>query len=318
MIPRSYPSIINELTGESDMKVHFLSSVSGLQEWIDYIPVKSISSGTPNQYSNDGYKTINSVASVVGLQVYVDYIPVYVDASKTVPWSCDSNGFIPLESLSTTDPNFSDVTLLLHMDGADGSTSFPDSGPGAVSMTTNGGAVVTTAQSQFGGASASFPNSTSFLSVPTFAGAQFPGDFTIECWARFTAGVGSNMTFLSLDDFNGSFNGRWRLMLTTSNTLMFVINDNVRGQTGSVSGLFNTWCHVAVTRQSGNIQIFVNGDLSATASDSASLDRNITFRAGAGAFGGWSAMFMDDLRLTKGVARYTANFTPPTAPFPDA
>jgi hypothetical protein len=99
MIPRSFPSVINATTSEADMTVFFLSSVAGLREWIDYIPVKKVTVGTANRYSNDGFKTTNPLASITGLTAWIDYVPAFIDASKTIPWSTDAAGFIPVQDI---------------------------------------------------------------------------------------------------------------------------------------------------------------------------------------------------------------------------
>ncbi len=71
--------------------------------------------------------------------------------------------------------------LLLHMDGTDGATTFPDSSPSARTVTVNGNAQVDTAQSVFGGASALFDGTGDFLTVPEAADFDIAtGDFVID------------------------------------------------------------------------------------------------------------------------------------------
>ena len=70
-----------------------------------------------------------------------------------------------LTDQTSGDPFFSNVSLLLHMDGANGSTAFTDSGPNALTATVVGSSAIATAQSQFGGASGNFP-SGSYLTFP--------------------------------------------------------------------------------------------------------------------------------------------------------
>jgi len=94
-------------------------------------------------------------------------------------------------------------------------------------------------------------------------------------------------------------------------------------ETGSLI-VANTWQHVAVVRSSGITYMYVNGLLSAEGSQNPYTDSPNPLYIGAGDFvagviptylyGG----YIDELRITNGVARYTANFTPPTGEFPNS
>lgn len=90
MIPRSYPT-----NASGQWVVYELPSVSGLVRWIDYIPVKTVStSGKPaNSYS--GYMNTNKLVSISGLVSWTDYVPVYQDASATQEWMVSATGYIP-------------------------------------------------------------------------------------------------------------------------------------------------------------------------------------------------------------------------------
>ena len=87
---------------------------------------------------------------------------------------------------------------------------------------------------------------------------------------------------------------------------------------GSASTDLNTWRHVAVTRSGTSLRLFINGvQRGSTLTSSANLSDN---QLKIGYY--YSETFgfvgkVDEFRVTKGVARYTANFTPPTVPFPD-
>lgn len=98
MIPRTYPTSLHSSTGRRQMVVYFLSSVTGLTRWVDYIPVQWGTANTPRENSTDtgGYLSVDSLSSTTGKQAWVDYIPVYLDASATGNWTIDSVGFLPI------------------------------------------------------------------------------------------------------------------------------------------------------------------------------------------------------------------------------
>lgn len=96
MIPRCYPTVYATANGKTQMVVNILADVTGLKEWIDYIPVKNTVSPTINSYNNDGAIEIYEIPSTTGKQAGKDYINVYEDAAKTVAWSSNNNGYIPI------------------------------------------------------------------------------------------------------------------------------------------------------------------------------------------------------------------------------
>ncbi|MBK6587935.1 MAG: LamG domain-containing protein [Acidobacteria bacterium] len=82
----------------------------------------------------------------------------------------------------------------------------------------------------------------------------------------------------------------------------------------------NTWYHLAATRQGSTYRLFVDGTQVATTTSSITIHDNAnSLYIGTSTDGSTSPVngYIDDLRITKGVARYTANFTPPAAAFPE-
>jgi len=78
----------------------------------------------------------------------------------------------------------------------------------------------------------------------------------------------------------------------------------------------NTWYHIAVTRQGTQLKCFVDGNqVGSTITDSTNIISTEPFNIGRG-YGGTvtTNSYIQDVRITKGLARYTANFTPPTEP----
>jgi concanavalin A-like lectin/glucanase superfamily protein len=210
-----------------------------------------------------------------------------------------------------TDPYFSNVIALLHMNGANNGTSFPDSSPLALTTTVTGNAKTSTAQSIFNGSSGLFDGSGDWLNTPT-NGSLLIGsiDFTIECWSRPSSVAAGYKCLVNFDYGQdvGLFliGNRYGVFLGTDQCLSATVTTNV-------------WRHIAWTRASGVNRLFVNGVKSSTDITDAFDTTATRYYYGASAFGVEEyAGYLAELRITKGVARYTANFTPPTSPFPDS
>ena len=222
------------------------------------------------------------------------------------------------------DPFYSNVSLLLHLDGANGSTTFTDNSPSPKTVTRAGIAAISTTQSQFGGASAVFSSAGDYLTSASNADFNFDGgDFTIEFWMRPNS-VTSGATAVLIDrgDFSNftpwaitQFNGSLRLVTSVTGSAWMV---DIFSASVLTAG---AWVHVAATRSGNVFRLFHNGVQIGTATAAGTL-RTVSLPIGIGRGLGTStgqyAGYIDEIRLTKGVARYTANFTPPTAAFPNS
>jgi hypothetical protein len=215
------------------------------------------------------------------------------------------------------DQYFSAVSLLL--DGTD----LQDKSLDTKAITVNGDAQVSTAQSKWNGSSLAFDGTGDYLTSSANNDFVFgTDDFTVEAWVRFNS-VGSSQTFVSYVDSasSGGTAVAWVLELHSNSTIRVFLYSGSTAyvNTNSTSISADTWYHVAACRNSGNLQVFVNGQGS-TASAA-----NVTINNPAGVTLNVSKYFnatpryvngyIQDLRITKGVARYTATFTPPTQPF---
>lgn len=208
------------------------------------------------------------------------------------------------------DPYFANVSLLLHMDGSNGSTTFTDSSSNAFAVTATN-ASISTARSKFGTGSYRRDSSSSYLTTPANTALQLgTGDFTVEFW-------------IYLDDVSSQDRGFFEygggLGAGVDGATLWVVatgGDPTVISGGTVSAA--TWTHVAITRASGSMKAFINGtQAGSTYTSSENFTQN---QATIGYLFSTSYGFtgnLDDLRITKGVARYTANFTPPTAAFPN-
>lgn len=214
------------------------------------------------------------------------------------------------------DPDFDKVSLLLHCDGADGSTVFTDSRAAPKTVTAYGNAKISAAQSKWGGASAYFDGSGDYLSAPASADYTFgTGDFTVELWINTT----TTAEDVLVDQYRGT--DSWQLSVKDGKLSWYGKSDAyVLTSLASVND--GTWHHVAATREAGVLRFFVDGAASGQATDTTGYSHSIALGIGAQAASRNPSYdydgYIDDLRITKGVARYTANFTPPTEPFPNS
>ena len=222
------------------------------------------------------------------------------------------------------DPDFASNVLLLHMDGANGSTTFTDNSNSAKVPTVVGNAQISTAQSKFGGASGLFDGSGDYLSYANNADWTFgTGSYTIEMWARITS-LAAFRYVLGRGD--GGAGGYLDMYVFTNGA----VYANAYLSTGiasinSAASVFviNTWHHIAFVRDGTTFYLYVDGVSRGTpvTSSLAMRTNNSTMVVGATGLG-LNGMLgnLDDVRITKGVARYPGGttFTPPTAPFPDS
>lgn len=214
------------------------------------------------------------------------------------------------------DPHFDKVSLLLHMDGADGSTVFTDSSAAPKTLARYGNPRIVTAQSKWGGASAYFDGNYSKLEVPSNPELAFgTGDFTVECLVFSLPATGGGVDFDKLIFGGFQADPDFICFLGSSNLAPALWN----GSIAPVSQIVvppNTWTHVAWCRASGVLRIFVNGQKGIEASMPTQFNQSSNYIGGE-VNTRFLNGYIDDLRITKGVARYTANFSPPSARFPD-
>jgi len=210
------------------------------------------------------------------------------------------------------DPYRSNVSLLLHGDGPNGSTTIIDSSPSPKTVTAFGNAQISTAQSKFGGASIAFDGTGDHLIVS--AQLLNPSIWTFEAWVRPTSVSGDRTLF---SQYNSTDKNRTIFSIASGNLRIF--NGGQGLNTGSATVSADTWHHIAFVRVGAMVTGYLNGvqDVQKTNFAGPTLSNTII---GAYDFAGFPDAFagnMDDIRVTSGTARYTANFTPPTAPFPD-
>ena len=225
--------------------------------------------------------------------------------------------------ITTFTPGTKSSALLLHMDGSNLSTNFTDNGVNALTITANGNTKISTAQSKFGGASGLFDGSGDYLSVASASALNISGDFTIELWAN--PNNNNDMILLSSS--------------TDTNVQIFRLNEGgagtlscyVRGPMDYGTQVFTpspasitvgAQQHLAISRSGSNTRLFKDGTQigSTNTSWTGSFSINVIgkFFFEGSPYGYDYNGYIDELRVINGTALYTANFTPPTGPFPNS
>ena len=182
-------------------------------------------------------------------------------------------------------------------------------------LETVGNAQISTSVKKYGTGSLAFDGTGDWLLVPNNTNLQLgSGSFTVEGWVNLAL-LGSARGLVS----KGTSTTGWSLSVNSLNQVVFT--DATTAITTTTALMANTWYHVAVVRSgTGTNQtvIYIDGVSSATGTSASNFNQTSVMYVGADRTGG-SALngYLDDLRITKGYARYTSTFTPPTAAFPD-
>lgn len=237
------------------------------------------------------------------------------------------------------DPYWANVVSLLHFDGADGSTTIVDE-VGSIGWQANSGAAIETTGALFGIGSlgvsnngSSFDNSNNdCVYNPNNETENYEltdGDFTIELFIEPESLPSSTTGWSELIGkwlVDGTTNSRCFRVYIVDNILRAILStDGVSTAlllVGTTALAVDTSYHIALVRSGTTVSLYLNGSLEASGSMVGALaNENLTTVIGsrkasdttyANGFNG----LIDEVRITKGVARYTAPFTPPTEPFP--
>jgi hypothetical protein len=178
-----------------------------------------------------------------------------------------------------------------------------------------GDAKISTTQSKFGGSSMYFDGTGDYLTTPTTTNLSFgAGDFTVEAWVYLTANP-ANANGAYLTDFraNGSTSNFAIGFIGSGAVTKMYAWANAADITGSATVTLNTWNHVAYVRSGTTVTAYLNGTANGTMSSSYSQPSTGVAIGSRYTGSEYITGYVDDLRVTKGLARYTANFTPPTA-----
>ena len=213
------------------------------------------------------------------------------------------------------DVHFPKVKLLLPFDGSNGATSTTDSSNANNTVSFAGTAQISTAQSKFGGSSLLLDGNSDYLEVTNSELDLDGATCTIEFWVYLLGGIGSHICFYS--DYSGASSGI-SIEKLDSNVVKVNLSGDGADITGTTTMSTGQWYHIAFSGSDGSYKLFLNGTQEgSTATGSITNGHNtkkigVFWYSGGGYIRYWNG-YLDDFRITKGLARYTSNFTPPTS-----
>ncbi len=286
--------------------------------------------GTPGVYSGviastpDSGAFVDPVSARNSMGLFTGTMSGAVSVAASTSGSSDLSSIGEFAGLMvgavTGDPYWADVVLLLSCNGTDGSTSIADSSTFARTGTGNSTLALSTTRSKYGSASIKVtrrdPGGLVFGPHADFARANNE-PWTMECWVYV----------VNSENF------------TSAPVLMYWLDNNSVADAVSVYGLTpqidiatsgaggpspttvskNAWHHIAITNDGTTETLWING--ASAGSFARSIGASATGTIYVGGFTGSGSadtteVYIDDVRVTKGVARYTTTFTPPTAELP--
>lgn len=246
----------------------------------------------PYRYATSSAQTAMQTITTLGL---TSNLQLVLDAGDSASWE--------------------NTVALLHFDGADASTTFTDEHGHTV--TVRGNAQLDTAQKKFGTASGLFDGNDDYV---TMDGSDFTfgtGDFTIEGFLRLNA---TGLTQVFYDSRPTSTNGLYPTIFVGSGDVLVYFTNSTNRIVGTTTLTTGVWYHWAVSRSGTSTKLFLDGTQEGSTYTDSNNYLNGASRPALSANGltlttgelnGW----LDEVRVTKGLARYTANFTAPSAAF---
>jgi hypothetical protein len=228
---------------------------------------------------------------------------------------------------TTGDVYYPQTSLLMHFNGTNGSTTMTDNSKNNFAVTAVGNAQLSTAQSKFGGSSLYLDGTGDYLTIPSSTAFDFgAGGFTVEFWINTTQTT-SNATLIGRNWGGSPYTGGWVIQLNGNSNSAMVIYWADYSTTSPFMTANTTsyrdgyWHHIAWVRSGTSFVLYIDGTSVATATNATSfgsVNKNISIGDDL-TFGprGYSG-YIDELRITNGVARYTSNFTPSTTQFLDS
>ena len=210
---------------------------------------------------------------------------------------------------AATDPYWASVSSLMHLDGANNTTTFTDQKPGSWSRT--GTAKLTTTDAKFGTACLILDGSSSIVKATHASAGLSSAPFTWEAWLNMDAGAPDAGIFFALSGGGLTIETvAGKVQVGSRNLTPNIITSSSNLPVGA-------WSHLAVCRIANTIAVYIDG-VSVGSATYDGLFSNGDLQLGS--YTSVSKYFkgkIDDFRLTAGVGRYAGDFTPPASAHPD-
>ena len=215
------------------------------------------------------------------------------------------------------DPYWDNVVLLMEASGMPTTTTFTDYSLSAHSPIAYANAQIGTGWIGSSDATFSLTAPGDLIQIPYSDDFIFGSDdFTMECWVKITTNIDHSPIFVAATSGHLTATN-YRVEYSSARGIWIAGNG---GLSLTASYPANTdWHHIAVVKNSNTLSVFIDGVLYATGQSTRTFNTASDFVIG-GYFPGNVSTIIGDInkiRITKGVARYTTNFTPSTGPFPN-
>jgi hypothetical protein len=281
--------------------------------WTLYVNGLSVASTTSSVTITQGSSPFGGLC-VGGSNAYGYYISGFIAGARMVNGSAVyTSNFTPPTSPLTAITNTSLLTNFTNASIIDNAMMND--------LETVGNAQISTSVSKFGGGSMAFDGTGDYLDTQSVLAAEFgSGDFTIEFWLNASGGIGTTQTVISKGIAGSAANDIWTIEGSSGGNLTFYAAPSLTPYVATTTQPWTSgWAHIAISRSGSNTRMFVNGVQSgSTYTTLTTFSTGGFIRIGSSTFNATRTMtgYIDDLRITKGYARYTSNFTAPTAAFP--
>ena len=267
-----------------------------------------------------------SGASIVGVaNAGHENTAVVIRASETVSGRYTDRTLYYFIDPVLPDPYYANVSLLLNFNGSNNGTTFTDSSSSNLVITSASGSVVTsTVEKKFGTAAGYFTGPYNYLTVASSSGFTFgTGNFTIEAWVYKTANEDfpQGIIMWRPNSWYFAFNNNYGVMAQVHVAEGYGLT--AHGKPAGFTFELNRWYHAAIVRNGNSLKSYIDGqEAGSTSMNTYGSNTNVvdTGTLAIGSYGSGASQYgfqgyIDGIRITKGVARYTSNFTPPTTEF---
>ena len=218
----------------------------------------------------------------------------------------------------SSNPNFSYLVLQLNCGGANNSTVFTDTSPTPKTVTTQGGAKISTALVAQSGL---FDGSGDYLTASHADLNMNSSDYQMQAWVYLDVPDGDTGRYTIISSYDGvQANGRWIVYRDAGNVLSFDEQDGNGANTVTTTsaGIFplRQRVHVAASKSGTTMRLFINGTLAATSTTftRTGFTNNLLVGAFEPSYAPnawyWDG-YIGPIELYKGLVTYTEDFTPP-------